>query len=49
MEPYAAIAGYLAAIQQLPEWKKVDYGADAIIHSWSHKHCFGHARGSQTA
>lgn len=33
-----AVAGYLAAVAQHPAWRCVDYGAAAIIASWSHKH-----------
>lgn len=38
MNAYPAVTTYMEKVQQLPAWKKVDYGAAAIIKSWSHKH-----------
>ncbi len=31
---FPAILRYMAYIQLLPEWKRVDYGAAAIIKGW---------------
>ena len=33
-QKFPAVSRYMAHIQSLPEWKRVDYGAEAIIKGW---------------
>ncbi len=35
-QKFPAVARYMAHIQAMPEWKRVDYGAAAIIKGWAH-------------
>ncbi len=40
-QKFPAVARYMAHIQLLPEWRRVDYGAAAIIKGWE-KHMQPH-------
>jgi hypothetical protein len=35
MEKYPALGRYYSEVQNLPEWKKTDYGKEAIVKGWS--------------